>query len=125
MLTADQIDKLKKKLEKDKGNMEKQLSKFAKEDKKVKGNYKAEFPKIGSQIDENAQEIQEYEQNVSLEHNFETELKAINKALGKIEKGKFGICESCGKNINFERLKIRPQAAMCIECKSKKETGGN
>jgi RNA polymerase-binding transcription factor DksA len=45
----------------------------------------------------------------------------INKALRKIKESKFGRCESCGKEIPFERLEIRPQAVMCITCKAKKE----
>jgi len=120
MLTPAQIEELRKKLEKAKKNIESQLSKFAKKDSTTKGNYRSKFPDIGSQIDENAQEVQEYELNISLEHNFETELIAVNKALDKIKKGKYGICD-CGKPISFGRLSVRPQAISCIKCKSKKE----
>lgn len=122
MLTENQIKKLGRKLEKAKKTIESQLSKFAKKDKGNKGNYRAKFPDIGTQADESAQEITEYEQNISLEHNLEDELKLINKALKKIKEGKkYGLCESCGKEIPFERLEIRPQAVLCITCKTKKE----
>ena len=121
MLTENQIKKLAKKLEKAKKAIESQLSKFTKKDKSHRGNYRADFPDIGTQADESAQEITEYEQNISLEHSLEDELKLINKALRKIKEGKYGRCESCGEEIPFERLEIRPQAVMCISCKSKIE----
>jgi len=124
MLTDQQIKKLKKKLEKAKKSIESQLSKFAKKDDKIKGNYKTQFPDIGSQADESAQEITEYEQNISLEHSLEDELRLINNASKKIEeKKKYGLCESCGQEIPFGRLEIRPQAVLCITCKAKKEKG--
>ena len=48
-------------------------------------------------------------------------IKKINKALDKIDKDTYGICEMCGKLINIERLEIRPVADYCIECKEKQE----
>jgi len=48
-------------------------------------------------------------------------LKKIEDALRKIEDGTYGICEVCGKPIGYERLKLRPVASLCIECKRKQE----
>jgi len=48
-------------------------------------------------------------------------LKKIEEALKKIEDGTYGICEACGKPIGYERLKLRPVASLCIECKRKQE----
>jgi len=121
MLQENQIKELKEKLTSAKLSIEKQLSKFARKDTNQKDNYRTEFPDIGSQADENAQEITEYEQNISLEHNFEDELKLIGSALEKIEHKKFGTCEICGKDIPYERLEVRPQAIMCVSCKTNKE----
>lgn len=45
----------------------------------------------------------------------------ITSALERIEDGTFGICESCGGEISFKRLKARPVATYCIECKKKQE----
>ena len=121
MLTAEQIDFLKKKLEANQKNIEHQLSKVAKKDKTIAGNYRTPFPEIGNQLDENAQEITEYEQSLAIEHSLEEELKLINEALEKIASGKYGFCENCQQEIPYERLEIRPQAVMCIVCKSQKE----
>ncbi len=52
------------------------------------------------------------------------EAKLIHKidyALMKMESGTYGVCENCGAEIPFERLKARPVTTMCIECKELEE----
>jgi len=48
-------------------------------------------------------------------------IKKIKKTIKRLEIGDFGICESCGKEISIERLKVRPVTTFCIECKTKEE----
>lgn len=48
-------------------------------------------------------------------------IKKIKGAIGRIESGTFGVCESCGEDISIERLKARPVTTQCIECKTKEE----
>ncbi|MCH5294341.1 MAG: TraR/DksA family transcriptional regulator [Treponema sp.] len=48
-------------------------------------------------------------------------LTAINNALDRIERGTFGVCPSCGKNIPEARLEAIPYAVMCIDCQEKAE----
>lgn len=45
----------------------------------------------------------------------------IREALERLERGDFGICESCGGKISKERLKVRPVTTLCIECKTEAE----
>jgi DnaK suppressor protein len=50
--------------------------------------------------------------------------KMINKiqsTLKKFQNDTYGICDSCGLEISHERLKTRPVAALCIECKLEQE----
>ena len=49
-------------------------------------------------------------------------LDDIEAALRKIEKGEFGVCESCGKAITVQRLKAMPWARYCIACQSRTES---
>ena len=46
-------------------------------------------------------------------------LHDVNVALGKIEKGTYGICERCGEAISPERLEAIPYARLCMKCKQK------
>ncbi len=44
-------------------------------------------------------------------------LRLIDEALGKIEDGSYGICESCGDEIGEDRLRVMPLAKLCLSCK--------
>jgi DnaK suppressor protein len=44
------------------------------------------------------------------------ELEEIQRALGKIAAGVYGVCEGCGEPIGVERLEATPEARRCIEC---------
>lgn len=48
-------------------------------------------------------------------------LKKIDEALARIEGGTYGICESCGNQINIKRLEARPVTTLCIDCKTMQE----
>ncbi len=48
-------------------------------------------------------------------------IQKIKTALKKMEEGTYGICESCGEYITHQRLKVRPEAVLCISCKEEQE----
>ncbi len=48
-------------------------------------------------------------------------IKKLSGALARIDKGTFGICESCGRPISQKRLIARPVTTHCIECKTEEE----
>ncbi len=45
-------------------------------------------------------------------------LDQVEEALGKLEKGNYGVCESCGGRIGVARLEANPAARLCINCAS-------
>ncbi len=47
----------------------------------------------------------------------------VEKALKKIEKETYGLCENCGKEISHKRLEAIPWAEYCIDCQELKEKG--
>jgi DnaK suppressor protein len=47
-------------------------------------------------------------------------LQDIDAALGKMEQGTYGLCESCGRPISDARLEAMPAARLCIACASKR-----
>ena len=51
------------------------------------------------------------------------DLKEIEFALVKIEKKTYGICEMCDDNIGLKRLKVKPHARFCVECREAYEKG--
>jgi DnaK suppressor protein len=48
-------------------------------------------------------------------------IKKIDEALGRIENGDYGFCDSCGVEIGIKRLEARPTATLCIDCKTLEE----
>ena len=47
----------------------------------------------------------------------EQELREIDVTLGKIASGDYGVCEMCEDDIGFQRLKVKPHAIYCIDCR--------
>ena len=45
------------------------------------------------------------------------ELEEIQRALSKIANDEYGICEMCEDPIGFQRLKVKPHAIYCIDCR--------
>ena len=45
----------------------------------------------------------------------------IQEALKRIDEGTFGTCLECGEYISESRLKARPVATLCVECKRMQE----
>jgi len=117
------LSELKERLEKEKVSIEEQLKRFAKRDEKLKGDWDTIFPKFdggeagGAALEKAADEVEEYSTLLSIEHSLELKLKNIDLALEKIERGKYGRCEKCGKEISEDRLKVSPEARLCLKCK--------
>jgi len=57
----------------------------------------------------------------AMKRDINARLVEIKKALTKINVGKYGICENCGKMIDTDRLMVKPEATLCINCEKKKE----
>jgi len=52
----------------------------------------------------------------SLRDETQSELAQVKQALQRIEKGEYGVCASCGAEINPKRLDIMPYTTLCIKC---------
>ncbi|MGO9798503.1 MAG: TraR/DksA family transcriptional regulator [Candidatus Binatus sp.] len=63
-----------------------------------------------------ARSLEDIETDAGLIERYEYQLKAIDAALSRLERGRYGICEKCKEEIPIERLKAVPFAAYCIDC---------
>lgn len=77
------------------------------------------FPEYGTSEDENAQEVEKIQENLGLQRNIKNVIRDTKVAIKKIEKGKYGECESCKGKIEPGRLKAFPAASLCVTCASK------
>ena len=102
MLDKEFISEQKKRLLELKKDLEEQLVQF--------DNKKHDF---GQDEDDTIHETEYFNDNVQIHAVLEKQLKDVNDALQKISKGKYGICEKSGKNIDKARLKAVPEARFC------------
>ena len=80
-----------------------------------------EVPDFGSDVDQDQEtdESEAFGNQLSIYQTFKSWLADIESALRKIGKGKYGVCEKCGKEISADILKINPESRLCKECKKK------
>lgn len=45
------------------------------------------------------------------------ELREIELALSKIQKGTYNVCEMCDEPVGLKRLRAKPHARFCIDCR--------
>jgi len=63
----------------------------------------------------------EREHELSLTYNVRDLLAQTQRALGRIDAGTYGRCESCGEPIGKARLQAFPRATLCVRCKQREE----
>lgn len=61
----------------------------------------------------------EYEKELSIEKNLQDLLQKVEHALNRVERGTYGVCESCGDAIPVARLEVLPYATFCVSCAQK------
>lgn len=71
--------------------------------------------------DEGDAEIFEREKTAALIAVLERRLQDIEHALRAIEKGQYGVCERCSNPIEPERLEVKPDAILCLNCQREVE----
>lgn len=64
-----------------------------------------------------------HEQVVVLGGRLAAELKEIERALEKIKKKTYGMCEKCRQKIDLARLNAKPAAIYCVKCAKEVEKG--
>lgn len=107
------LAELKKRLLADKKRLEEALSQFATKTD-APGEYETRIEEIGTDMDDNATEVEGYVDNLAVEANLEHELRDTLDALEKMETGTYGICEKTGAEIALDRLRAYPAARTAI-----------
>lgn len=116
MLTSNQIKQFKDQLE----NRKKQLN----DELENNDHFNLEYSYVNESTGElshydnhpadTATDLYEREKDIALNEHLEKEIKDINHALSNMEKGQYGKCEVCGKEISVDRLTALPTATTCI-----------
>jgi RNA polymerase-binding protein DksA len=105
-------------VEKEKQKLQQEHAQIAEELENLRELMQAE---VDVEPDEGDAEIFEREKNAALIAVLERKLSDIETALRSIEKGQYGTCERCGKQIELERLEVKPDATLCLSCQQEVE----
>jgi len=103
-------------LENQKAKLEKQLAKLTRDDP-----YLQEDRTVVNEPGTDAYEYEGHERITMVKNNLNRALTQIKRALKLVGIGKYGRCERCGAKINEKRLKVVPEATLCLECEKKEE----
>lgn len=118
MISQKLIDEMKESLLSEKRRLEEELSHFAHRNPKAAGtDFNTDFPNMGEKEDENASEVAQFSDNLSLEDELEKALRDVESALKTITDGTYGTCKYCKQPIDERRLRARPTSSSCIQCK--------
>ncbi|MFA5083995.1 MAG: hypothetical protein WC475_01235 [Candidatus Paceibacterota bacterium] len=99
------MNSIKSNLEKEKKAIEAEIKSLAKPED------------FGDTQDEEADETEEFATHLGIQQVLRNKLESINETLRKIEQGKFGLCERCGKKISWILLRMYPASRLCQKCK--------
>ena len=76
---------------------------------------------VDADAEEGDPDLIEREKNAALLSSLERRLESVNAAMRAIDKGRYGVCERCGKTIDPARLEVRPDATLCLDCQREVE----
>jgi len=97
-----------------------QLSEMTGDKSFNKDKVQAKWKEVGDKEEDNAVEVATYQDNISVERSLEETLEKIEKAINKIDQGKYEVCDKCSGAIEESRLIAHPQAGKCLKCASEK-----
>ncbi len=107
---------IKLKLEQQRQQLLKELDQIAASGPRVEIASELREPRSDRAVD--AATAVDLEHKIVVEDSLRGQLKKVEHALDKIEKGTYGLCDICGQPISQERLEALPYANLCIKCKA-------
>ncbi len=72
-------------------------------------------------VDSDVAENVEHDRSSAMRRQVRRSIIEVKKTLTRIKFGKYGLCTSCGKMIDTDRLAIKPTAEYCMSCEKKAE----
>lgn len=115
---------LKARLLAEKARMQFEIGALQQEESDAGDGNPSERKGYGNHLADSAGQVFERELDAAMERNVDMLLAEVDRALEKFAEGNYGVCDNCGQEIPFERLKRFPQAAHCVKCKSELERIG-
>lgn len=106
---SEKLSEYKKRLEGRRAELLKELK---------KNEVREDFGSDTDHYDEEADEAEEFSNQLALSQEYKDELEGVNNALNKIISGDFGSCERCAEKIEAGILNVAPASRFCKKCKA-------
>ena len=71
---------------------------------------------FGKRVGEGTSQAIERITQVDAAKKLDAKLRDVHRALGKLDEGTYGVCDSCAAEIPAERLEAIPWAVLCVGC---------
>ena len=104
----------KKKLLAEKARLQDMLKHGTVTDRETPGGHRPKFEEVGSEDSENAQESEQFANDLSVTEDLDVRLVKIVAALRRMEDGTYGKCSVGGEDIPEARLAAEPAADTCV-----------
>lgn len=114
---ANVLEPVKKYLAERLGGLEKRKKEITSEDPYTDKVRRTE----NAAIDAEAAEKVGHMQVSAIRRSLDRSIIQVRKAMSRIKFGKYGVCESCGKMIDTDRLMVMPEITVCINCEKRRE----
>jgi RNA polymerase-binding transcription factor len=75
---------------------------------------------FGKRIGEGTTEAVERISSTAAAKSIAAALADVDRALAKLADGSYGLCDSCGRPINPERMDAIPAAVLCVTCSAQR-----
>jgi len=85
----------------------------------IESSFRREDDPLEKDAEEQSLQIEDDDVLKALDEAGRRELAAVERALGRMESGTYGICARCGESISPARLEALPAAEHCIRCAEK------
>ena len=116
--TASQIKDVRATLEHDRGRL---IAEIAATEQDIDHLLRAGGEGAGNDQADVGSNTFERDHEMSMAKNARDNLELVESALARIDRGAYGVCESCGQPIGKMRLQAFPRATLCMECKQRQE----
>lgn len=116
-------DELKKRLEQELKTLEAELKTVGHKNPDNPRDWEPDAKDVDNEAVEDgdiAEGITEYESNTAVLKQLEAQYNDVKRALDKIKRGSYGVCEIGGEKIETERLDANPAARTCLAHKDAK-----
>jgi RNA polymerase-binding transcription factor DksA len=113
--------KARKRLEEERARLQRIQDDLQREQDESTSETGGELSSLDQHPGDSGTETFEMEKNVSLREQVDDELREIEAAFVRLDRGTYGICQACREPVGDERLEAMPATRFCIEDQAKAE----